>query len=46
MWIYLFTTYAEYLTLNIIPDLPSVIRILSRIETKTSASQNGCMHFP
>jgi hypothetical protein len=46
MWIHLFTIYAEYLTLNIIPDLPSVIRILSSTEPKTFASQNGCMRFP
>jgi hypothetical protein len=38
MWIYLFIMYAEYLTLNTIPDLLSVIRILASIEPKTFAS--------
>jgi len=37
---------SAFKVLNIIPYLPSVIRILSSIEPKTSASQNGCMHFP
>ena len=37
-WIYLFTIYAENLTLNIIPDLPPVIRFLSSTEPETFAS--------